>query len=208
MDELPIVPSSNSKIKMYNLEDYVVECYLQGINPNRIATLCNKKLELQKKDKKIESYADINAQNVKVYIEGKLLEKEFKTVDLATVSVINRKAIDVIEELESQKNLIVQEIDKLRDPEASVSDSKQVFFIDLLKQMGKLLELSANIQGKIQPSISVAILKGNLTKLIEKIIAHPDIPDNIKTIICDMIANEILSEALLKSVSGSEIKNG
>ncbi len=204
LDGMELAPPPNSKIKMYGLEDFVAECYVQGMNCNRIATLCNKKLEKMKSEKKVESYIDINAQNVKVYLEVKLKEKEFLPISNENLSIINKQALNIAKEIESQCNIIKYEIDKVRDPENPIAENKQAFFIDLLAQMTKLLELTAEVQGKIQPSISIGILSANMTKLIDRIQKHSEIPENVKKLVCDMIGDEILNDALLKSVKGQE----
>jgi hypothetical protein len=203
LDGMELAPLPNSKIKMYALDEFVAECYVQGMNNNRIATLCNKKLQKMKDEKKIDSYIDINAQNVKVYLEVKLKEKEFLPISNENLSIINKQAINISKEMESQRNIISYELDKLRDPENPVAENKQAFFIDLLAQYGKLLELAAEVQGKIQPSISIGILSANMTKLIDRIQKHSEIPENIKSIVCTMISDEILNDAL-KSVKGQE----
>lgn len=198
------ITNTESKVRKYHLEEYVMECYLQNINMNRIATLCNKKLQKLKDEKKIEDFVDLSQQNIKSYLESEKKNQELLATPEST-SLMQQKAMDVMDELVVQKNLLINELDKLRDPDVAIQDSKQVFFVELIKQMGKLTEISAGLQGKLQPAISVNMLGKNITHLVDKIRAHPDIPADIKVMICDMLANEIINEALLKSVKGIEV---
>lgn len=193
MELMPLPEGGQSKIETYGLSEYVAECYLQNINCNRIATLCNKKLEERKSKDAEFQFQPINAQNVKVFVKSKEKEKEF-SLDRSTAPLLNQVGLDIVSELSACQNMLKGELDKLRDPDTSVSASNQEFFIELIDRMQKTWEIAANVTGKVQPSINIAILKTNVDKIVNKIAEHKDIPREIKDLVLSLILEDFFKD--------------
>lgn len=191
-----------SKILDYGLQDQVLEWYLKGVKPHRIATLCNQELD-KRKDKAEKNYLPINNVNVTYFLRTKQKEIEFS--NNAALAPLNRKAIDVLTAIDETITTIKTEAEKLIHPDNPIQDSKTQFFIELIKQLNKSLELSANVQGKVQPSININIFQNNIKNFTDKIMASPDISNETKQLIIRLVTEELINDNLLKTVQG-EVK--
>lgn len=190
-----------SKIVDYKLDQDVMEMYLQGFKTSRIVKRCNEILDARKDDKE---YAELNYMNVKNFLITKQKEIELSKVD--DLTPLSRKAIDISEKLQEILHVIETELDKLRNPDAPVLDSKQELFIRLIKEFNKTLELAAGIQGKIQPSITFNIFQSNVEKFCKKIADCKQFTDETKSLMLNMAADELITDSLLKPIDGKEIK--
>jgi hypothetical protein len=185
-----------SKIESYNLADYVLECHHQGFRYSKIANLCNKKLSELKDGK---DYRLINAQNVKTF----LASSKAKEVTSSNITPYNQQAINVLAEAENILTTLKAEIEKLRDPEQGLSDLRSPTFIKLMKEEAKILELIANLQGKIQPQITFNIFQSNITKFCDRILACSQLTDEQKSLVITWATEDLLPPAPLKTVEGT-----
>lgn len=194
-------PQGISKIKEYKLDELVSQLYLEGFRPPTIAKKCNELLE-QRPDEK--EYFPINATNVTVFIRQHL--KNIQNEVPYDLQLMSKNLPDLGDNLTRVVNIINAELEKLRDPNNKILGADRDLFIRLIREFNHTLQLIGNIQGATTPSISMAAFSEHVRNLCNRVKGSTAIPDNSKSLVLTMIAEELISESLLtKPIEGTVI---
>lgn len=185
---------SQSKIEDYNLADKVIEWHLAGFKNMRIATKCNDILNGRNDGKE---YIPINHMNVKYFLESKYKEVETAKAPLA----LQQKAVNVVGELEEQIVILRDEIDKIRKPGDAIDEARSQTFLRLMKELNRTLEICANVQGKVQPSITLNVFQTNISKFCQHVVESNKFSSEQKATIIDWAASDLIPENELKNVT-------
>lgn len=214
-EELGILEKNRSahenKIKRYGLGEMVWDLKLQEFSSYKIAKECNAKLMERIKNGDNSQYVMVNASNVDQYIRGSKmeLEKSPSNTDSSNLSVVQAHN-KVMTKLEKSVTILEAEIDKLRNPETPVLESRASFFLNLLQEVRATIELMAKIQGQLQPAISINILAQNMERFCDKVEAENRLTDDVKSLIINLVADTMSPDLVGKpiiDVEHKEIKN-
>jgi len=204
-----------NRIKRYSLGEFVWEMHLQGYSNYKIANLCNEELKerINKGDPK--QYIMINATNIDQYLRSSKMEIEKAPTD--TTSKNNMAIVQAQEKVTQQLGrsltILEAELEKLRNPNPNVPvlETRQEFFLKLMQEIRSFLELSAKIQGQLQPAVSINLFSQNINRLCDKISAETQLTNAAKAVILNMIAETVITPDLANpeviDVEAREISN-
>lgn len=199
-DLAPVV--IKNKIEDYQLEDLVMTLFNQDFKPASIATKCNKTLK-ERTDNKV--YVEINQMNVSNYLRGK--RKEMALAVKPEETSLGKNSIDLVSEVSSIINVLQVEIDKVRNPDEAIKDTKAEIFIRMIRELRSTLELVATVQGRMQPSISIAVFSNNIKDFCDKISKSDKLTPEFKELVINLAVDTLMNDDLLKPSKGVEIKH-
>jgi hypothetical protein len=138
------------------------------------------------------------------------LEKSPSNTEAGNLSIVHAHQ-KVMSKLEKSVTILESELDKLRNPETPVLESRAGFFLNLLQEIRATVELMAKIQGQIQPAISINILAQNMERFCDKIEAEKRLTDDVKSLIINLVADTMSPDLAggkpVIDVEHKEIKN-
>ena len=190
----------NSKIEDYKLEEFVMTLFNQGFKPANIASRCNKALS-ERKDNQV--YLALNQANVAQYLRVK--RKEMALAEKPEETPLGKNSIDLEDEITNIITILQSEIDKIRNPDGPVLDSKSETLIRMVRELRSTLELVAEIKGRMQPSISISVFESNVTKFVNVIKNNKELTNEVKSLVITLACDNLINDALLKPTQGVEI---
>lgn len=179
-----------SRIKRYNLNELCWDLKFQEFSSYKIAKECNAKLMERIKNGDVNQYIMINASNVEQFLRSSKMEMEKSptNTDTSNLSIVQAHQ-KVMSKLEKSVTILESELDKLRNPETPILESRAGFFLNLLQEIRATVELMAKIQGQIQPAISINILAQNMERFCDKIESENRLTDDVKGLIINLVAD-------------------
>lgn len=179
-----------SRLKRYGLEELCWDLKFQEFSSYKIAKECNAKLIERIKSGDNTRYVMVNAANVEQFLRSSKmeLEKSPTNTDTNNLSVVQAHN-KVMDKLARSVSILESELDKLRNPETPVLESRANFFLNLLQEVRATVELMAKIQGQLQPAISINILTQNMERFCDKIEAEKRLTDDAKHLIINLAAD-------------------
>lgn len=198
---MPLAPIEQSKIIDYKLEDEVIKLYFEGFKSTKIAKHCN---DLLAKRADGKTYSELNHTNVNQFIKSKKLELEKSAHPEKTP--LAKNSLNLNDKITNIVNILETELDKLRDPNNPIQPHQGELFIRMIRELKSTVELSASIEGKLQPSITVMQFESSIEGFCALVQQCDRLTPEAKKIVIGLAAEHLCNPALLKPVTGKVIR--
>ena len=198
-----------NRVARYGLGELVWDLKFQEFSNYKIAQACNAKLMDRIKGGDNNRYIVISTGNVEQYLRTAKMEMEkspTNTTDGSNLAIVKAHE-QVMGKLNKSVSILENEIEKLRNIDTPVLETRAGFFLQLMQEIRANIELMAKIQGQIQPAISLNIFSQNIDRLCNRIDSETTLTNDVKRCIMNMIAETITADLVGKPVDYREIKD-